>query len=78
MLLGAPKATTYEKKNGFLLIETFRKTKLWPPAFDPWWPFLIMQGKQEFRISAILNTPEQCRKINRKPIFDLNFLPVIN
>jgi len=24
--------TTYEMKNGFLLIEVFRKTKLWPPG----------------------------------------------
>jgi hypothetical protein len=24
--------TTYEMKNGFLLIETFRKLKLWPPG----------------------------------------------
>jgi hypothetical protein len=29
--------TTSEKKTGFLLIETFRKTKLWPPGFVPWW-----------------------------------------
>ena len=35
--------TTYEKKTGFLLIETFRKTKLWPPGFDPWWPFLYVR-----------------------------------
>jgi hypothetical protein len=32
--------TTSEKKSGFLLIETFRKLKLWPPGFVPWWPFL--------------------------------------
>ena len=32
--------TTSEKKNDFLLIETLRKAKLWPPGFDPWWPFL--------------------------------------
>jgi hypothetical protein len=30
-----------EKKIGFLLIEIFRKTKQWPPGFDPWWPFLF-------------------------------------
>ena len=35
--------TTSEKKNGFLLIEVFSKLKLWPPGFDPWWPFLVMQ-----------------------------------
>jgi hypothetical protein len=23
------------------LIETFRKTKLWPPWFDPWWSSLL-------------------------------------
>jgi hypothetical protein len=33
--------TTSKTKNGFLLIETFRKTKLWPPGDDPWWPFLV-------------------------------------
>ncbi len=27
--------TTAEKKNGLLLIETFSRTKLWPPGFDP-------------------------------------------
>jgi hypothetical protein len=34
--------TTSEKKNGFLLIETFRKTKLRPPGFDPWWSFTLL------------------------------------
>jgi hypothetical protein len=25
------------------LIETFRKAKLWPPGFNPWWPFLFTE-----------------------------------
>ena len=33
-------STTCEKKNGFLLIVICRKRTLWPPGFDPWWPFL--------------------------------------
>jgi hypothetical protein len=32
----------FREENGFLLIETFRKTKLWPPGFDPWWLFTGM------------------------------------
>jgi hypothetical protein len=28
-------STTYKMKNGFLLIETFRKTKLWPLGSSP-------------------------------------------
>jgi hypothetical protein len=26
------------------LIETFRKLKLWPPGFDPRWPYLISEN----------------------------------
>jgi len=38
------KVTTSEREIGLLLIETFRKTKLWPPGFDPWWPFLYVRS----------------------------------
>jgi hypothetical protein len=30
------------------LIETFRKTKLWPSGFDPWWPFLYVRVSKNF------------------------------
>jgi hypothetical protein len=39
--------TTSEKENGFLLIEVFRKTKLWPPGVNPWWPFLCTATGQK-------------------------------
>jgi hypothetical protein len=35
------------KKNGLLLIEIFRKTKLWPPGIDPWWPFLYVRASNK-------------------------------
>ena len=35
--------TTYKTKTGFLLIETFRKTKLWPPGSIPSGHFLMSQ-----------------------------------
>ena len=47
------KITTAEKKTGFLLIETFRKLKLWPPGDDPWWPFLYVRGSKNFSFQTI-------------------------
>jgi hypothetical protein len=61
--------TTYETKTGFLLIETFEK--LFNPQIEShliifWWPFFIYQGQQEFRNSANLSNPKQCKRINSK------------
>jgi hypothetical protein len=38
-----PKHTTCEKKNGFLLIETFSKIKQWPPGVRSLVAFHVMQ-----------------------------------
>jgi hypothetical protein len=68
-----------EKKTGFLLIETFRKTKLWPPGFDPWWPFsFAAEGNLtawnlmiaslvglHFPTSNCENVPEPCGDFNK-------------
>jgi hypothetical protein len=53
--------TTYESNTGLLLIETFRKTKLWPPGFDPWEPFLYVRGSQNFGLLPIPYTPNNAR-----------------
>jgi hypothetical protein len=41
--LTSPMYHDFREINGFLLIEPFRKLKLWPPGFDPWWPFLYVR-----------------------------------
>jgi hypothetical protein len=46
-MTGFLNVTTSEKKTGLLLIETFKKQKLWPPGFDPWWPFLFTATGQK-------------------------------
>jgi hypothetical protein len=45
--------TTSEKKNGLLLIEVFRKTKLWPPGDDPSGLFLFVRGSKNFTFLPI-------------------------
>jgi hypothetical protein len=39
-----------------LLIETFRKTKLWPPGLVPWWPFLYVRVSKNFAFRSICKT----------------------
>jgi hypothetical protein len=53
LLSGFLKVTASEKKTGLLLIEVFRKTKLWSPGFVPWWPFLYVR---DCKNSSFLST----------------------
>jgi hypothetical protein len=39
---------TGESQNLFIKqIPDHTKTKLWPPGFDPWWPFLFTETGQK-------------------------------
>jgi hypothetical protein len=37
------------------LIEVFRKTKVWPPGFDPWWPFSYVRVSKNCAVSLVLS-----------------------
>jgi len=49
------KGTTSKMKTGLLLITTFGKTKLWPPGFVPWWPFLHCRVSNNFAFLSTSN-----------------------
>jgi hypothetical protein len=52
-LVGFLHVTTCERENGFLLIETFWKTNLWPPGFDPWWLLLYVRVSKNYAFLRI-------------------------
>jgi hypothetical protein len=54
-IIGFLNVTTSEKKNSFLLIETFRKLNQWPSGFDPWWPFLYVRVSKNCSVSLVLS-----------------------